>query len=155
MHLLQRHLPRFFSTTNASVEKPVSPRMKTDRITSTYRMPQVASCYGTNNYFNRLRKDVRAAASADGYDLSQFNFDLIYFKKVGNTIKEMTLSEDQPCYSHSIVAGGLLEMSKHTRLTPLTSLMMRFEIFSSKGYGNLTQSAVIPSCDSTIRKATV
>jgi hypothetical protein len=34
-------------------------------------------------------------------------------------------------YSHSIVAGGLLEMSKQTRLTPLTSLMMRLESFSS------------------------
>ena len=34
-------------------------------------------------------------------------------------------------YSHSMVAGGLLEMSKQTRLTPSTSLMMRLEIRSS------------------------
>jgi hypothetical protein len=34
-------------------------------------------------------------------------------------------------YSHSMVAGGLLEMSKQTRLAPLTSLMMRLDIFSS------------------------
>ena len=30
-------------------------------------------------------------------------------------------------YSHSIVAGGFEEMSKTTRFTPLTSLMIRFE----------------------------
>ena len=30
-------------------------------------------------------------------------------------------------YSHSIVPGGLLVMSKQTRLTPFTSLMMRLE----------------------------
>lgn len=36
-----------------------------------------------------------------------------------------------PPYSHSMVAGGLLEMSKQTRLAPLTSLMMRLDIFSS------------------------
>src|SRR4051812_48784690 len=28
-------------------------------------------------------------------------------------------------YSHSMVAGGLLEISKQTRLTPFTSLMIR------------------------------
>jgi hypothetical protein len=37
-----------------------------------------------------------------------------------------------PGYSHSIVAGGLLEMSKQTRLTPLTSLVMRRESVSNK-----------------------
>lgn len=31
-------------------------------------------------------------------------------------------------YSHSIVAGGFDEMSYTTRLTPRTSLMIRFEI---------------------------
>ena len=31
-------------------------------------------------------------------------------------------------YSHSIVAGGLLEMSYATRLMPRTSLMIRFEM---------------------------
>src|SRR5436309_929736 len=35
--------------------------------------------------------------------------------------------ESDSGYSHSMVLGGLLEMSKHTRLTPLTSLMMRVE----------------------------
>ena len=34
-------------------------------------------------------------------------------------------------HSHSMVLGGLEEMSKTTRLTPLTSLMMRFEILPS------------------------
>ncbi len=61
----------------------------------------------------------------------------------------------QSPHSHSIVAGGLLEMSKHTRLTPLTSLMMRLESFSSRSYGSFTQSAVMPSCDSTARIAMV
>jgi hypothetical protein len=31
-----------------------------------------------------------------------------------------------------MVAGGLLEMSKQTRLTPLTSLVMRRESLSNK-----------------------
>ena len=34
-------------------------------------------------------------------------------------------------YSHSIVLGGLLEISKQTRLTPLTSLLMRDEMRAS------------------------
>src|ERR1700736_4925329 len=34
-------------------------------------------------------------------------------------------------HSHSIVLGGLLEMSKQTRLTPLTSLLMRDEMRAS------------------------
>ena len=33
----------------------------------------------------------------------------------------------QAGYSHSMVPGGLLVMSKQTRFTPLTSLMMRLE----------------------------
>ena len=35
-------------------------------------------------------------------------------------------------YSHSMVEGGLLEMSSATRFTPGTSLMMRWEICSSR-----------------------
>ena len=35
-------------------------------------------------------------------------------------------------YSHSIVLGGLLEMSSATRFTPGISLMMRLEIRSSR-----------------------
>jgi len=35
-------------------------------------------------------------------------------------------------YSHSIVAGGFEEMLQETRDMPLTSLMMRLEIRSSK-----------------------
>jgi len=57
-------------------------------------------------------------------------------------------------YSHSIVLGGLLEMSKQTRLTPLTSLMMRVESRASRSYGKRTQSAVMPSTLSTARMAT-
>ena len=58
-------------------------------------------------------------------------------------------------YSHSIVPGGLLVMSKTQRFTPFTSLMMRPASFSINSYGNLTQSAVMPSCDSTARMAMV
>ena len=35
-------------------------------------------------------------------------------------------------HSHSIVAGGLLEMSRQTRLTPLTSLVIRADKRSSR-----------------------
>jgi hypothetical protein len=35
-------------------------------------------------------------------------------------------------YSHSMVLGGLLEMSSATRFTPGISLMMRLEIRSSR-----------------------
>src|SRR4029077_14779107 len=58
-------------------------------------------------------------------------------------------------YSHSMVPGGLLVISKQTRLTPLTSLIIRLESFSKSSYGSFTQSAVIPSCDSTARIAIV
>src|ERR1035438_377091 len=50
-------------------------------------------------------------------------------------------------HSHSIVPGGLLVMSKQTRLTPLTSFTMRLASFSSRAGGDLTQPAVIPSWD--------
>jgi hypothetical protein len=58
-------------------------------------------------------------------------------------------------HSHSMVPGGLLVISKHTRLTPFTSLMMRLESRSIRSYGSFTQSAVMPSCDSTARMAMV
>ena len=54
-----------------------------------------------------------------------------------------------------MVAGGLLEMSRQTRFTPLTSLMIRLESVSSTLYGSFTQSAVMPSFDSTARTAIV
>ena len=38
----------------------------------------------------------------------------------------------QISHSHSIVLGGLEEMSKTTRFTPCTSLMMREEILPSR-----------------------
>jgi hypothetical protein len=56
-------------------------------------------------------------------------------------------------YSHSMVLGGLEEMSKTTRLTPLTSLMIRLEILASTSEGILDQSAVMASTLSTIRRA--
>ena len=39
-------------------------------------------------------------------------------------------------HSHSMVAGGLLETSKQTRLTPRTSLMMRVEMRAEQIVGN-------------------
>ena len=46
-------------------------------------------------------------------------------------IKSGSGTVDSIAYSHSIVPGGLLVISNTTRLTPLTSLTMRFEICSS------------------------
>jgi len=54
-------------------------------------------------------------------------------------------------YSHSIVAGGLEEMSRATRLTSRISLMIRFETRSSRSYGSRAQSAVIASSEVTAR----
>src|SRR5207249_4613741 len=58
------------------------------------------------------------------------------------------------CYSHSIVAGGLLLISYTTRFTPFTSLMIRVEILASKSYGRCDQSAVMKSSVCTARMAT-
>ena len=58
-------------------------------------------------------------------------------------------------HSHSIVAGGFELMSYTTRLTPLTSFMMRDEITASRSCGRRAQSAVMPSRLSTARSAIV
>ena len=60
---------------------------------------------------------------------------------------------DGAIYSHSIVAGGLLEMSYTTRLMPRTSLMMRFETFERRLCGSSAQCAVMKSWVSTARSA--
>src|SRR5690606_3524728 len=57
-------------------------------------------------------------------------------------------------YSHSMVAVGFELISYTTRFTPLTLLMISLEIFIRNSYGKCTQSAVIPSVDSTALKAT-
>src|SRR5882672_4408569 len=57
-------------------------------------------------------------------------------------------------YSHSMVPGGLLVMSKTTRLTPLTSLTIRLLIRARTSYGTRAQSAVIASSLVTTRTAT-
>ena len=54
-------------------------------------------------------------------------------------------------YSHSMVAGGLLVMSRTTRLTSEHSLVIRVEIFSSSSHGSFAQSAVMASSDVTGR----
>lgn len=45
--------------------------------TPTFTMPQPAEYYGTNNYYDELRTDARSAATAAGYVLSDYNFDVI------------------------------------------------------------------------------
>lgn len=54
-------------------------------------------------------------------------------------------------YSHSMVPGGLEVQSKTTRLTSLTSLVIRVEIFSNTSYGRRVQSAVMASSEDTGR----
>jgi len=66
-----------------------------------------------------------------------------------------SISIDPPAYSHSIVEGGLLEISNTTRLMPLTSLQMRLLILARISCGGSIQLAVMPSMDSTILKAAV
>ena len=57
-------------------------------------------------------------------------------------------------YSHSMVAGGLLEMSYTTRLMPRTSLMIRFATFARMSCGSGAQCAVMKSVVCTARSAT-
>ena len=54
-------------------------------------------------------------------------------------------------YSHSMVPGGLLVQSRTTRLTSLTSLVMRVEIRARTSYGMRVQSAVMASSEDTGR----
>src|SRR5690606_28026179 len=56
-------------------------------------------------------------------------------------------------HSHSIVAGGLPEMSYTTRETPRSSLMMRFDTVPRNSYGRCAQCAVMKSMVSTARNA--
>ncbi len=57
-------------------------------------------------------------------------------------------------HSHSIVAGGLPEMSYTTRLIPRTSLMMRLDTLPSKQCGRCAHCAVMKSNVCTARSAT-
>lgn len=45
--------------------------------TPVFRMAHPAAHYGTNNYYNQLRTEARAAATAAGYVLTNFNLDII------------------------------------------------------------------------------
>ena len=64
------------------------------------------------------------------------DFRTKYLKPELNTNKVFALSEDLFCadssYSHSIVPGGLDVISKTTRLTPRTSLIILLDIFSNR-----------------------
>ncbi len=57
-------------------------------------------------------------------------------------------------HSHSIVAGGLPEMSYTTRLMPRISLMIRLDTLDSRLWGSSAQWAVMKSWVCTARKAT-
>src|ERR1700683_5262995 len=57
-------------------------------------------------------------------------------------------------YSHSMVPGGLLVMSRTTRFTSRSSLIIRAAIVWSRSYGSLAQSAVIASSLVTARTTT-
>ncbi|MBA4150509.1 MAG: immunoglobulin domain-containing protein [Verrucomicrobia bacterium] len=46
-------------------------------ITPTFRMPNSASYYGTNNHYVQVRNDARTAAAAAGYVLTNYQFDVI------------------------------------------------------------------------------
>jgi hypothetical protein len=46
-------------------------------ITPTLRMPRTAAYYGGNNFYNDLRTHARSAASAAGYVLANYDFDII------------------------------------------------------------------------------
>ena len=69
-------------------------------------------------------------------------------------LRTVALIANDSAYSHSIVAGGLLEMSYTTRFTPFTSLMMRLEIRAKTSHGKRAQSAVMKSSVVTARNAT-
>ena len=60
---------------------------------------------------------------------------VIFFERfIGDPLFGGAYSLSQPIgkiYSHSIVPGGLLVISKVTRLIPATSFVIRFEIFAS------------------------
>jgi hypothetical protein len=51
-------------------------------VTPTFRMPQPAAWYGTNDNYNQLRTDARNAAVAAGYVLNSYDRDLICFGPV-------------------------------------------------------------------------
>jgi Bacterial Ig domain/PKD domain/Divergent InlB B-repeat domain/Carboxypeptidase regulatory-like domain/Immunoglobulin domain/Glucodextranase, domain B len=50
--------------------------------TPTFRMPQTAAWYGANDAYVQLRTDARNAATAGGYTLGNYNYDLICFTTV-------------------------------------------------------------------------
>ena len=51
-------------------------------VTPTLRMPNNASYYGTNNYYDALRADAKAAAATNGYVVADYNFDVMVFGTV-------------------------------------------------------------------------
>ena len=108
-----------------------------------------------------MQRMISRRASCDSFGISEMISALLMLEKYTPYARQSTFARAADIISDTAVTptqsspGGLLEMSKHTRLTPLTSLMMRLESFSSSSYGSFTQSAVMPSCDSTARMAMV
>src|SRR5258708_11482546 len=80
-----------------------------------------------------LARDRRVVAAADDLSVLHHQRSDGHFSPLGRTYREAQRLAHPRCveigvhppYSHSIVAGGLLETSQTTRLMPRTSLMMR------------------------------
>ncbi len=77
----------------------------------------------------------------------------LFAERVPSRGQPRTTSSGSYAHSHSIVAGGFDEMSRQTRLRPLTSLMMRLLILRITSTGSISQSAVIASSEETMRIA--
>lgn len=78
-------------------------------------------------------------------------------RRPGLPVNERDRRKESPnapaVHSHSIVAGGLPEMSYTTREMPRSSLMMRLETLARKSYGKCAQCAVMKSIVCTARSA--
>jgi hypothetical protein len=68
---------------------------------------------------------------------------------------QLNARTNQVSHSHSIVAGGLVEMSYTTRFTPFTLLMISLLTSARNSWGRRLHSAVMPSVEFTARRAMV
>jgi len=62
----------------------IAPTGQGSDVTPTFRLTQTAQWYGTNNNYNQLRADARSAAAAAGYNLAEYDRDVICFGAVPN-----------------------------------------------------------------------
>ena len=125
--------------------------------------PISSECSGTERFSNLLPtppiSDILRLVEANVTTKQTFPCGTIHpdrVRSVGGTGEELSVSGQvqTETYSHSIVAGGLDEMSYTTRLTPLTLFMMSLLTWARKSYGKWNQSAVMASVETTARRAT-